>query len=97
METTTDEKVSRFFNEKGYQDESLCQGSVNDYFTDQSNGLFSPKFDIVARVTTDNNYAYYGANSRSNSVDPNAYKIVREVVEKAIAQGVDFSKYATGG
>ena len=97
METTTDEKVSRFFNEKGYQDESLCHGSVNDYFTDQSNGLFSPKFDIVAHVTTDNNYAYYGANSSSNSVDPNAYKIVSEVVEKAIAQGVDFSKYATGG
>lgn len=96
METTTDEKVSRFFNEKGYKDESLCHGSVSDYFTDQSNGLFSPKFDIVARVTTDNNYAYYGANGSNNSVDPNSYKIVSEVVEKAIAQGVDFSQYATG-
>ena len=89
-------KVTRFFNEPGYADEKYCKGSVNDFFVAQSNGLFSPSFRVVAHVTLDNGYQYYGANGSDGELDPNLDVMVAEAIEKASAT-VDFAEYATNG
>lgn len=90
------EKVSRWLNEEGYHDETYAVGSVADYFRDNSYGLFTPSFDIAAKVTVSQPYAYYGAHSGS-SVDARAQTLVREAIDLAIEQGVDFSSYADDG
>lgn len=93
QETTTIEKFSRFMNEEGYHDEGNFQkGSVKDYFKSQSNGMFDPQFDVVAKVTLDHPYAYYGANSGSYH-DVMATQMFKDAVTAAINQGVDFSPY----
>lgn len=93
QDSMTIEKLTRQFNTEGYhEDSSLQPGSVKDYFVDNSNGLFTPSFDVVAKVTLSNSYSYYGANSSSGS-DANAYAMVKEAISLAVAEGVDFSKY----
>ncbi len=89
----TTEKLSRLLNEKGYADEKYVKGSVKDYFTDQSQGLFTPSFDVVAKVTVSKDAAYYGANSSNGSIDANRYKFIEEALQLAVDQGADFSKY----
>ena len=95
QETTTQEKLQRYFNEEGYaEDNDYERGSVRDYFVAQSFGKFQPTFDVVALVTLENSYSYYGANGSSGSGnDTKAWQMVKEAVEAAVAQGVDFSKY----
>lgn len=89
-------KISRWLGEEGYSDETYAVGSVADYFRDNSYGLFTPSFEVVARVTLSQPLAYYGAHSGSaNDVRPQ--QLVREAIELAIAQGVDFSGFATDG
>ena len=94
--TTTQSKVSRMLNEEGYSDEEFCKGSVKDYFEHQSNELFSPSFEVVATVKADEPYAYYGKNSGS-SIDTGSKKLINEAINKAEAQGVDFSKFTHEG
>ena len=91
--TTTQEKVSRLFNEAGYADEPYCVGSVADYFADQSNGLFTPRFDVVAKVKASHGYAYYGANG-TYSTDLRVSELISEAVQLAQQAGTDFSRYA---
>lgn len=89
-------KIDRFLNEEGYKDESYAVGSVADYFEHSSNGHFKPHFEVVAKVTLSNGYKYYGAKSGS-ATDARRSEAIREAVKLAEAQGVDFSKYSTGG
>lgn len=42
----------------------VASGSVRDYFVSQSNGLFTPEFDVVGPVTLPKERAYYGSNYR---------------------------------
>ena len=98
--TTTQAKMTRYYNEEGYNDEDLCVGSVRDYFKSQSRKMFVPTFDIVATVTLDKGYADYGGNIKSGEykdydlglAEDNFFVV--EAVKKAVAKGVDFSKYA---
>lgn len=98
QETTTKEKVNRMLNEEGYADEAAlgARGSVRDYFLTQSSGLFRPEFRVVAKVRAANAASYYGRPS-GTQVDANAPALVREAVDLAAAQGVDFSAFAAGG
>lgn len=97
QEGTTVEKLTRYFNDEGYCEDNTRQvGSVKDYFKAQSRGLFVPSFDVVAKVTVSNNYSYYGANSSSGN-DAKAWNLVKEAMELAINDGVDFSKYKVNG
>lgn len=92
-DTTTAEKVTRWLNEDGYHDETYARGSIAQYFKDNSNGLFQPHFEVVARITADKPYAYYGANSDGGSLDKNCMELVGEAIGTAADEGVDFSKY----
>ena len=94
QDATTVDKVQRFMSQEGYHEDSPLQvGSVHDYFMSQSRGMFDPQFTVVAKVTLDKPYSYYGQNSSSGSIDKNVYTMVTEAVTKAIGQGVDFSPY----
>lgn len=89
--TTTIDKMNRFYNEEGYNEESGCKGSVKDYFKAQSSGLFIPTFNVVAKVTLSNGYAYYGSDA--NGQDANALQMVKDAVSAAVTAGVDFSQF----
>ena len=94
MEITTKDKVSRMLNEPGYDDEEYCKGSVKDYFTSQSNGMFVPSYDVVAKVQVSKPYAEYGKNASNGSIDLNVKKLIKEAIDSACVAGVDFKKYA---
>ncbi len=94
QDTTTVEKVTRWLNEKGYHDEAYCRGSVRDYFTAQSKGLFTPTFHVIGKVTLPRGYAYYGSNGTNGSIDTNKSTFIKTVVDLARKQGADFAGYA---
>lgn len=91
-EGTTPDKLSRALNENKYADEQYSVGSVKDYFTAQSSGLFVPSFQVVATVTAEKGYAYYGQNSGSRK-DINSRALIQEALDKAAGQGVDFGQF----
>lgn len=102
--STTKEKMLRYYNKEGYNEETLCVGSVRDYFKSQSRGMFVPTFEIVGKVVLDKGYAHYGGNINDKNSEYDGYDkglaednyFVKEAVKKAVAQGVDFSKYVSG-
>ena len=53
-------------NKEGYTgfDDVECTGSVRDYFSDNSNGLFKPEFTVVGPYTL--NYSQYDAKGTEN-------------------------------
>lgn len=71
-------------------------GSVRDYFIDQSNGKFTPEFDVVGPVLLPREMAYYGGGG-SNHGDMNGddyVALMGDAMHGAQEQyGVDFSKY----
>ena len=62
-----------------------CTGSVRDYFTDNSMGVFKPEFDIVGPIKV-NRSKYYAEGS------DNAAQLTCDVINAADSE-VDFSKY----
>ncbi len=91
--TTTVEKMERYYNEEGYDDESGCVGSVRDYFKAQSGGQFVPTFDVVGIVTLSKASSYYGKD-QGDDIDINLGYLPGDVISAAVSQlGADFSKY----
>lgn len=68
--------------------------SALKYFTDQSNGQYTPQFDILGPVTLSNTRAYYGARTSSDN-DAKPGSMVGEAV-KALTD-VDWSQYDNDG
>lgn len=90
--------AKNYFNgllsEQGFS-QSGATGSALDFFTDASNGLFTPDFDVLGPVTLNNNRSYYGANdSDGNDVRP--AHMVRDAIA-ALDPTTDFSVYDTDG
>lgn len=70
------------------------EGSVRQYFHDQSYGQYNPQFDVVGPVTVSYNTAYYGANTSSDDgTDKNPVAMISEACKLADQNGVDFSQY----
>lgn len=92
-ETTTVEKMQRYYNEEGYHDEADCPGSVRDYFVAQSGGQFVPNFEVVGVVTLGKSYKDYGASA--GDVEGRYLTMPSDVLAAAKTQlpTVDFSKY----
>ena len=79
-------------NYTGYQEGSTfvsCTGSVRDYFTDNSGGVFRPQFDVYGPYTVD--YSQYAPQQASNTLP-----ILLAALDKADAD-VDFSQYDNDG
>ena len=77
-----DEKVKAlyhdFFNAgKGVQPaDNAC--SVKEYFRNNSDGLFTPQFDIIGPVTLSKSYTYYGADNRYGANDIHIAELYQE-------------------
>lgn len=63
-------------------------GSVNDYFRDNSDGIFDPSFDVVGPYTV--NYSVLDGHTKYRT-------IFADAVKQAYNDGVDMSKYDTNG
>ena len=61
-----------------------CLGSVRDYFKNQSNGIFSPPFDV---------YGPYTSTRNANDCDRSSASIFSTALKRANDEGVDFSVY----
>ena len=61
--------------EFGYR-ESKNYGSVRQYFSEMSNGQFTPQFDIVGPVTLPEDMAYYGGTSSTGNDERTAQMVV---------------------
>lgn len=83
-------------NGDDYKDEG-GYGSVKEYFEDQSEGKFNPRFDIIGPITLGSKMEYYGANDENGS-DKNARAMISEACKIADSrEGVDFSQYDNDG
>lgn len=87
--------IDEQFNKKGYADSVTYKGkkiqgptgSVKDYFSDQSYGIFTPEFDIIGPIHARNSYEYYGKNRNNvaGNDSENAAKLVKEVCENIVS------------
>lgn len=68
-------------------------GSVRQYFSDQSDGQYTPEFDVIGPVTLTNNVAHYGGNDAGGD-DLLPGDMVVEACSIANAlHNVDFTQY----
>ena len=77
------------------------QGSVSAgrYFADQSNGKYTPQYDVMGIYTLSGTRATYGAHATDGTGrnDVGLCAMVGEAIDKAAAAGVDFSPYDNNG
>ncbi|MBO4444411.1 MAG: M6 family metalloprotease domain-containing protein [Bacteroidaceae bacterium] len=86
------EAFMKHFNDENYS-ENGGYGSARDYFIAQSNGAFSPQFDVYGPYTVSHEMAYYGGNRESGSD-----KAAGEMVMEALKLGnndINFKDYDT--
>ena len=69
--------------------------SVLQYFTDQSNGQFTPQFDIYGIYTLSNTRAYYGRNN-NNGDDQRVGTMVANAITAA-GSNINWSQYDNDG
>lgn len=84
-ENGTLEHYETICNKPGYSSEATS-GSVIDYFTAQSDGKFTPKFDVFGPITLPYDRAHYGLTNDINS-------LFKDAATEADKMGLDFSKY----
>ena len=87
---------NRILNEAGFTHSDGINGSVKDYFKEQSGGRFELDFDVYGPVTLSHEYSYYGADRGGEGNDSYPEEMVVEAV-RAIEQDVDFSPYDWDG
>ena len=72
-------------------------GSVRQFFSDQSDGQYTPDFDVIGPVTLSENVAHYGGNDASgNDVLPGDMVVEACSIANA-SHGVDFTQYDNDG
>ena len=94
---TTNNKIkfNNIFNKKNYVTSEGFVGSVKDYFTAQSNGLFTLDFDVLGPVQLAHKMKYYGENDK-DGYDMRPEEMVIEGC-KAINSQVNFADYDWDG
>ncbi len=93
LSDNTPEKFTRWFNETGYSDEQYCKGSVAQYFSSQSDSLFTPRFTIVGKVMLSKNYVYYGKDASGGSTDAKVSEFVKETLDSLKRKGVSLTPH----
>lgn len=74
---------------RGYR-EDRNYGSVRQYFSDMSGGVFKPQFDVYGPITLPQNMAYYGQGYKD--LDSRIDSLIKHCCE-AVDGMVDFSQY----
>lgn len=96
----TRELYNGAINTPGFTSEYGHQGSVHDYFSDMSKGVFDLSFDVVGPVKLSKNRKDYGQDVMNwqgqTSIDPYAYTMIMEACQ-AVDDEVDFSQYDWDG
>lgn len=96
----TRELYNGAINTPGFTSEYGHQGSVHDYFSDMSKGVFDLSFDVVGPVKLSKNRKDYGQDVMNwqgqTSIDPYAYTMIMEACQ-AVDDKVDFSQYDWDG
>lgn len=72
-------------------------GSCKQYYQDQSNGLYSPQFDVVGPVVLPQTTAYYGTDAADKGDDRYVADFVIDACKGAQDLGVDFANYDQDG
>lgn len=87
----------RFSNEQGYND-GRGNGSVSDYFTTQSGGLFELNFDVVGPVKLPHTQKYYGENKDGDDDYAKLYEFVAGALGQAnsLVNWSDYDWYGDG-
>ncbi|MFR9496795.1 MAG: M6 family metalloprotease domain-containing protein [Rikenellaceae bacterium] len=89
------EAFTNQLNEEGYSVEGAV-GSARDYFYANSGGQFRGQFDVYGPYTLNQPQVYYGGNDIYGS-DLRGQEMIKEAVELADKDGVDFSQYDLDG
>lgn len=100
----TDEGIRHYYDLycNGTRDGHLYQGhgsygAIRDYFSDQSDGKFTPEFTIFGPVTVSREEAYYGKKSGSTK-DKNYNAFVLEAIDSVARRfDVDWSLFDNKG
>lgn len=72
-------------------------GSVRQFFSDQSDGQYTPDFDVIGPVTLTNNVAHYGGNDASGADLLPGDMVVEACSIANASHGVDFTQYDNDG
>lgn len=88
---------NRFSNERGFYN-GKGEGSVSDYFTSQSGGLFELNFDIVGPIKLPHTQKYYGANKDGSDDYEKLYEFVAGALGQAnsLVNWSDYDWYGDG-
>ncbi|MBO4624776.1 MAG: M6 family metalloprotease domain-containing protein [Bacteroidales bacterium] len=93
---TLEEPLQHFqnlLNQPGYEEDGAT-GSVLDYFTENSEGLFRPVFDVLGPVKLDKKMAFYGKDVFKDGVrDDTAPEIALLEACSQLDEEVDFARY----
>lgn len=71
-------------------------GSARDWFVDNSNGQFTPDFDVFGPVTLTQNVKYYGQNSGAYDEDIRPHQMVIDAC-KALDSQINYKDYDRDG
>ena len=88
------EAFSKQFNDENYTATGGF-GSARDYFIAQSDGKFTPQFDVYGPYTVSHEQSYYGGND-DNGSDKAAGEMISEALKLANGD-VNFKKYDSDG
>ena len=101
----TPEEINHYYDLycNGTRDGILYQGhgsygSIRDYFSDQSDGQFTPEFTIFGPVTVSRAQAYYGQNPSATSHDKYYNAFVKEAIDSVAKNfNVDWTQFDNKG
>ena len=89
-------QFSDFYNGNGGTNPHAT-GSVHSYYTASSNGKLDLEYEVWGPFNLSNDMAYYGENKKNGEVVTNhnirIAELVKEAVQLAYDNGVDFSRY----
>jgi len=86
--------ISDMLNKEGYSDFG-AEGSVRDYFIDNSAGKYRPQMMVYGPVVLPHDMAYYGGRT-SEANDARPKEMIRDACQ-LIDEEVDFSEYDLDG
>lgn len=91
--------IDDLLNKENYKNAAIgADGSVRDYYYENSNGVFTPEFVVAGPYTMKNPVKYYGENTGYGNGDVRPGQMVMEACTQASDNGdINFSDFAKEG